>query len=300
MTQTAASLRIVFVSIKERAARIYEEIEQAIVRGAPKERLVSLSHDIRQLKEFACDVLAAGQRVCQPTTRISIDKAQSEFLTVYLNVQARLQGAMQNHHLLCVMPDTVRVDYSAAPLLQLRDQLEIRELQSGEEFEGSSFGAGIRAGAAEGRAVRTGEDGATARGVDHQSESGSGDAEDGTKQRRFNKAAAESWGGPMKVSDRCWCCGVTPGHPIDSCKDFLRLSIDERAVKARQNSQCFRCLAGKHRMLKCPWRSICDLCHGYHHPLIHHAKRTTEPSEQPDDDDDGVFHPDVPVGKIRH
>ena len=299
MAQSADTLRLVFITIRDRAARMYEEIRQAVASRAPAERLVSMSHDIRQLKEFAMDVLYAGKQVCRATTKMPIDRAQADYLTTYMAAQTRLQGALQDHRLLCVMPDTVVVDYTVAPRLQLTtdDQVKIREMQPEDDADVAASGLPEQAVSA---GNRTGASASTS-GHDEAS-STSRDASGGARPRAQQPVTSD--GDHLATSapaGRCWCCGIKPAHQIDRCREFTGLLVNDRATKARQNSQCFRCLAGKHRMLKCPNKMTCDLCRGYHHALLHHAKRTTQPGEQSeDDDDDGEFHPDVPTGKIKY
>ena len=236
----------------------YEDIRQAVATRAPVDRLVSMSHDIRQLKEFAMDILYAGQQACKTTARVSIDRAQTEYLTAYLAAQARLKGAMQYHHLLCVMPDTVPVDYTVAPRLQMiaaDQQVNIQEVRQEEQASGSA-------------SEPEGEDEVQEHAVGGVSAVGGGDTV-GRRYSRwcrgavprtrgaFSRPPTEEQPGPFRVNfDRCWCCGITPAHSIDNCREFKILLVNERATKARQNSQYFRSLASKHWMMKCPRKAL--------------------------------------------
>ena len=231
------------------------------------------------------EVLYAGQQLCRTTTKMSIDRGQADYLTTYMAAQNRLQGALQDHQLLCIMPDTVEVDYTIAPRLQLTaaDQVEIREMWPGDDADASASGRPAEAVSAGNRA----EGSSSISGHDDASSSGR-DVSGGARPRVQQPVTSDGDRSASLATPaaRCWCCGITPAHPIDHCKDFTGLLVNDHATKARQNSQCFRCLAGKHRMLKCPNKMSCELYRGYHHALLHHAKRTTQPGEQSEDEDD--------------
>ena len=283
--ESADTLRLIFQRIKRRAQDLYANIRHAIATRAPVATRIAFSHDIRQLKEFALDILFDAQQVVPHANLVSLDRAQAAYLHEYLDVQRQLQVSLQGSELLAVMPDGVPIDFQTVvrlPLAEAQPEPAIEE---------------VRAGPAQAAAILDDADApgpvleaAAAVKADPQAEQQPAVREPAGRRERRQQAVAE----------RCWCCGVRPRHSIDDCPDFVRLLVNERADKARQNSQCFRCLNGQHRMRSCPLKMTCDLCRGFHHALLHHARRVTAPAdEMSDDGDSDEFHPDVPTGRIR-
>ena len=76
---------------------------------------------------------------------------------------------------------------------------------------------------------------------------------------------------PPATNYKCFVCGISPPHPIDSCEAFLSLALDEREAKVREQRRCFRCLTGKHNSRDCHRKGRCTVegCKKRHHHLLH-------------------------------
>ena len=283
--ESADTLRLMFQRINRRAQDLYANIRHAIATRAPVTTWIALSHDIRQLKEFALDILFDAQQVVPHANLVSLDRAQAAYLHEYLDVQRQLQVSLQGSEMLAVMPDGVPIDFQTVvrlPLVEAQPEAAIEEVHA----DPARATAILEDAGAPGPALAA----AAAVEADLQAEQQPAVREPASRRKRRQPAVAE----------RCWCCGVRPRHSIDDCPDFVKLLVNERADKARQNSQCFRCLSGQHKTRPCPQKMTCDLCRGFHHALLHHARRVTAPAEEMNDDGDSdEFHPDVPTGRIR-
>lgn len=77
----------------------------------------------------------------------------------------------------------------------------------------------------------------------------------------------------------CQCCKGP--HYIQSCSEFLRLSIDDRSKKAMALKLCVNCLRFGHYSKVCR-NSTCRKCHRKHHTLLH-AENGTNSNSSPSD-----------------
>lgn len=70
---------------------------------------------------------------------------------------------------------------------------------------------------------------------------------------------------------KCLLC-QTNNHKLKECDDFLAKDVPGRYEVLKSLRVCFRCMDGKHFMLRCPSeRKVCDVngCERYHHKLLH-------------------------------
>lgn len=70
----------------------------------------------------------------------------------------------------------------------------------------------------------------------------------------------------------CLLC-LTNDHKLKECENFLAKDVPGRYEVLKSLRVCFRCLDGKHFMLRCPGeRKMCDVngCSKYHHKLLHY------------------------------
>ena len=69
------------------------------------------------------------------------------------------------------------------------------------------------------------------------------------------------------------CLLCKEDHRLAQCKQFISLSLEERANMVKQWSCCLRCLSKGHLMRDCISRKKCNVeeCSASHHPLLHGA-----------------------------
>lgn len=101
-----------------------------------------------------------------------------------------------------------------------------------------------------------------------------------SKQSLFliNSKAGRSSSGMSVTSEavkkeefKCLLC-LTNDHKLKECESFLVKDVPGRYEVLKSLHVCFRCLDGKHFMLRCPGeRKTCDVngCTKYHHKLLH-------------------------------
>lgn len=73
----------------------------------------------------------------------------------------------------------------------------------------------------------------------------------------------------ISVKDACICCDGD--HITRDCKEFLKLSVNERIVRAQGAKLCLNCLRKGHFSRFCK-SSSCRKCRRRHHTLLHHER----------------------------
>merc|ERR1712020_797555 len=80
---------------------------------------------------------------------------------------------------------------------------------------------------------------------------------------------------------QCWLCHVpSPLHDILTCAEFICASVDERRRWAGEKKVCFLCLHKGHVNMDCHSKTMCKICKGRHHWLLH-TKKPTKDHNQP-------------------
>lgn len=75
------------------------------------------------------------------------------------------------------------------------------------------------------------------------------------------------------------CVLCEGNHYIHNCRQFLKLSVDEREGKAKALKLCTNCLKKGHYSKVCR-RGTCIKCHGKHNTLLHRERSACPGSEQ--------------------
>ena len=80
------------------------------------------------------------------------------------------------------------------------------------------------------------------------------------------------------------CLLCKEDHRLAQCKQFISLSLEERANMVKQWSCCLRCLSKGHLMRDCISRKKCNVeeCSASHHPLLHGAPRIFQTPQSDD------------------
>ncbi|CAK1600398.1 unnamed protein product [Parnassius mnemosyne] len=90
-----------------------------------------------------------------------------------------------------------------------------------------------------------------------------------TKERSFHTSA---------VSPTRTCIKCNEEHTISHCKDFAKLTPEERSEFVRNKNLCYNCLAPGHTATKCRLHVSCKICHRRHHSLLHQPKDVNKPN----------------------
>lgn len=69
------------------------------------------------------------------------------------------------------------------------------------------------------------------------------------------------------------CTFCNEDHYIYQCKQFSKLSIEDRSSFVQKNNLCFNCLIPNHTVFKCKQRTTCQICKKKHHSLLHRDKK---------------------------
>ena len=77
-----------------------------------------------------------------------------------------------------------------------------------------------------------------------------------------------------KTGDKT-CLACSGGsHPLDSCREFLKMSDEERRLFVKKKGVCFLCLLHGHMVGSCPSSDIrCKDCNGRHNTVFHREKK---------------------------
>lgn len=70
-----------------------------------------------------------------------------------------------------------------------------------------------------------------------------------------------------KPKVKCLCCDQF--HEMDTCKEFLAKTVENRKGFARNNRLCFGCLGSGHVSKRCNKRKQCNICQKYHPTSLH-------------------------------
>lgn len=77
------------------------------------------------------------------------------------------------------------------------------------------------------------------------------------------------------------CSICNDDHTLSHCKEFTKMTPEERSEYVKNTNLCFNCLAPGHSVSRCRLNMSCRLCHRRHHTLVHQSSRMTPPN-QPD------------------
>ena len=89
---------------------------------------------------------------------------------------------------------------------------------------------------------------------------------------------------------RCPVCGSAEHKSLEKCGKFVKSSVEQRRLIARNCKVCYICLKGDHNRAKCKSNRFCTVCKKNHHELVHaeEVPRRTfrEPETEPDSSED--------------
>lgn len=72
-------------------------------------------------------------------------------------------------------------------------------------------------------------------------------------------------------SKLCVVCSLS--HRIDECVNFKELPHDEKAKVVKTKGLCFKCLIPGHIVKSCSSKTVCTICKGRHHTLMHKGQQ---------------------------
>jgi hypothetical protein len=95
-------------------------------------------------------------------------------------------------------------------------------------------------------------------------------------QDRKDRGSKPSWSNkppPSKGQGTCGQC-KKPGHYVQTCESFKKMSVKDRYTSVRDNKLCLRCLTPGHFARDCKAKFTCDVdsCGKRHHRLLHPDK----------------------------
>ena len=76
---------------------------------------------------------------------------------------------------------------------------------------------------------------------------------------------------PKETGKRCHSC-QTSSHNLDSCREFLKKSYNDKKDIVMKNGLCFVCLVFGHLASDCPAEVACKECQGKHNTAFHRNK----------------------------
>ncbi|KAL0860883.1 hypothetical protein ABMA27_009420 [Loxostege sticticalis] len=100
----------------------------------------------------------------------------------------------------------------------------------------------------------------------------------------------------FKASTEPVCTLCNEDHYIHSCKEFSKLSPEERREVAKEKQLCFNCLIPRHSVRFCRQNTSCKICKRRHHSLLHLNSTETQQSHvvtHVDDDEEEVENDDA-------
>nr|XP_049703884.1 uncharacterized protein LOC126056149 [Helicoverpa armigera] len=72
-----------------------------------------------------------------------------------------------------------------------------------------------------------------------------------------------------KRNQVCPLCNNTDNdHALHECRNFLKMSVDDRWEAVKKSNICFKCLKDRHRKSSCR-KPPCRICKRWHHKLLH-------------------------------
>ncbi|XP_041449494.1 uncharacterized protein LOC121404255 [Drosophila obscura] len=79
-----------------------------------------------------------------------------------------------------------------------------------------------------------------------------------------------------RISNKARTCDLCSRsyHPVRSCPEFLRLTVQERSSYIQQKQLCLNCFARGHQLRDCTSAYNCSTCSGRHHTLLHRGEQT--------------------------
>ncbi|XP_041450162.1 uncharacterized protein LOC121404571 [Drosophila obscura] len=79
-----------------------------------------------------------------------------------------------------------------------------------------------------------------------------------------------------RISSKARTCDLCSRsyHPVRSCPEFLRLTVQERSSYIQQKQLCLNCFARGHQLWDCTSAYNCSTCNGRHHTLLHRGEQT--------------------------
>ncbi|XP_037961465.2 uncharacterized protein LOC119690459 [Plutella xylostella] len=94
----------------------------------------------------------------------------------------------------------------------------------------------------------------------------------------------------------CTFCNGT--HYLYNCKEFSKLTVEDRHQFVQKSNLCFNCLIPNHTVFRCKQRTSCRICRRKHHSLLHKENKTniennntpsrTETTESQEDTDNNI------------
>lgn len=93
-----------------------------------------------------------------------------------------------------------------------------------------------------------------------------------------------------KIRPQPSCTYCKAGHHIFTCKDFVKLPVDQRRDFVKKRHLCYNCLVPSHSVYTCKQRTSCRICRRKHHSLLHEfrpinqeeVEHTTQTNSQPE------------------
>ena len=98
-----------------------------------------------------------------------------------------------------------------------------------------------------------------------------------------------------KFNATCWYCHHA-SHRLLECKEFSRISVQDRFVFVKESKLCQKCLSSRHRTPDCKRDNPCSVkgCKGkFHHTLLHRYDIYTSEKRKPVDVDAATSTSDV-------
>jgi hypothetical protein len=106
----------------------------------------------------------------------------------------------------------------------------------------------------------------------------------------------------FKGSIEAVCIICSKNHFIYNCKDFVKLSPEERQDVVKEKQLCYNCLVPRHSVRFCKQTTSCRICKRRHHSLLHtpsietqqtHAAQVEEEEIQEDTSQLAVYKADI-------
>jgi hypothetical protein len=98
----------------------------------------------------------------------------------------------------------------------------------------------------------------------------------GRKENKITKAPETSYNTHLRGNlYKPVCLHCKGRHALRSCREILRMNLNQRQQKLRNLGVCQNCLAGSHRTEQCGSRFNCRYCQERHLYLLCHMQQST-------------------------
>ena len=87
---------------------------------------------------------------------------------------------------------------------------------------------------------------------------------------------------PQNRWEECWYCKSSTHRLID-CKEFIKISIDDRFEFIKRSKLCHKCFSSRHRTRQCKRVNSCTVegcTNPFHHTLLHFTRKSSPVSKR--------------------